>query len=134
VIEGRALPEAQPAHGVAIAKALKGEGIDFVDISSGGALADIRTPSDRGYNVPIATRVKKEAGIATRVVGMIVEPEQAEEIVAKGQADMVSMARCFLDDPHWAWHAAMALGADVARPPQYRRAEPKQWPGASFRG
>jgi len=116
-----------PDDAVNIARALKGEGLDFICVSSGGALADIRTPSDPGYNVPIAARVKKEAGIATRVVGMIVTPQQAEEIVAKGQVDMVSMARAFLDDPHWGWHAAKALKADVARPPQYLRAGPKLW-------
>jgi 2,4-dienoyl-CoA reductase-like NADH-dependent reductase (Old Yellow Enzyme family) len=110
---------------VAISKALKGEGIDFICISSGGVAADIRNPSEPGYNVPIAARVKKEAAIATRTVGLIVKPEHAEQIVSKGEADMVSMARCFLDDPHWAWHAAKALGADVARPPQYARAGPK---------
>ena len=116
-----------PDDAVAIAKALKAEGLDFICISSGGALADIRTPTDPGYNVPIAARVKKEAGITTRTVGMIVKPDQAEEIVAKGQVDLVSMARAFLDDPHWGWHAAKALGAEVARPPQYQRAGPKLW-------
>ena len=110
---------------------MKAEGIDFVGISSGGALADIRTPSDPGYNVPIAARVKKEAGIATRVVGMIVEPEQAEAILAKGEADMVALARAFLDDPHWGWHAAKALGAEVARPLQYQRVGPKLWAPAA---
>ena len=74
-----------PDDAVAIARALKGEGLDFICVSSGGALAEIRTPTTPGYNVPIAERVKKEAGIATRTVGMIVKPEQAEEIVAKGQ-------------------------------------------------
>ena len=47
---------------------------------------------------------------------------------------MVSMARCFLDDPHWGWHAAKALGAEVARPPQYARAGPKLWAPAAARG
>ena len=117
---------------VAVSKALKSENIDFVCISSGGALADIRTPNDLGYNVPIAERVKKEAGIATRVVGMIVEPQQAEQIVAQGKADMVAMARAFLDDPHWAWHAAKVLGAEIKRPPQYLRVGPQMWtPAAS---
>jgi len=116
---------------VAIAKGLKGEGIDFVDISSGGALADIRTPSDLGYNVPIAERVKKEAGISTRVVGMIVKPEQAEAIVAQGKADSVALARAFLDDPHWGWHAAKALGAEIKRPPQYLRVGPQLWAPAA---
>jgi NADPH2 dehydrogenase len=116
---------------VAISKALKGEGIDFICISSGGVATDIRNPAEPGYNVPIAARVKKEAGIATRTVGLIVKPEHAEEIVAKGEADMVSMARCFLDDPHWGWHAAKALGAEVVRPVQYARAGPKLWAPAA---
>jgi 2,4-dienoyl-CoA reductase-like NADH-dependent reductase (Old Yellow Enzyme family) len=116
---------------VAIAKALKGEGIDFVGISSGGALADIRTPSDLGYNVPIAARVKKESGLATRVVGMILTAEQAEAIIAKGEADMVALARAMLDDPHWGWHAAKTLGAEVVRPLQYQRVGPKLWTPAA---
>ncbi len=120
-----------PDDAVAISKALKAEGLDFICISSGGVAADIRNPAEPGYNVPIAARVKKETGIATRTVGLIVKPEHAEEIVAKDQADIVSMARVFLDDPHWGWHAAKALGADVARPPQYARAGPKLWAPAA---
>ena len=116
---------------VAISKALKAEGLDFICISSGGVAAGIHNPTEPGYNVPIAARVKKEAGIATRTVGLIVEPQHAEAIVAKGEADMVSMARCFLDDPHWGWHAAKALGAEVARPVQYARAGPKLWAPAA---
>jgi NADPH2 dehydrogenase len=120
-----------PDDAVSISRALKGEGIDFICISSGGVAADIRNPTEPGYNVPIAARVRKEAGIPTRTVGLIVKPEHAEEIVASGAADMVSMARCFLDDPHWGWHAAKVLGAEVARPPQYQRAGPKLWAPAA---
>jgi NADPH2 dehydrogenase len=120
-----------PDDAVAISKALKGEGIDFICISSGGVTADTRNPTTPGYNVPIAARVKKEAGIPTRCVGLIVRPEHAEEIVAKGEADLVSMARSFLDDPHWGWHAAKALGADVKRPVQYERAGPRLWAPAA---
>ncbi len=116
---------------VTIAQALKDAGLDFVCISSGGVAAGIHNPAEPGYNVPIAARVKKEASIATRTVGLIVTPQQAEAIVAEGKADMVSMARAFLDDPHWAWHAAKALGAEVARPPQYQRAGPKLWAPAA---
>jgi len=119
---------------VAIAKALKAEGLEFVCISSGGVTADTRNPTEAGYNVPIAARVKKEAGIATRTVGLIVKYDQAEEILAQGKADQVSMARAFLDDPHWGWHAAKMLGADVARPPQYARAGPKLWAPAAAKG
>jgi len=63
---------------------------------------------------------------------MIVSPHQAEAIVAGGQADFVALARGFLDDPRWGWHAAAALGADAVYPPQYRRARPEHWPGAAL--
>jgi 2,4-dienoyl-CoA reductase-like NADH-dependent reductase (Old Yellow Enzyme family) len=119
---------------VAMAKALKQEGLDYIDISSGNITPDSRWPTDPGFNVPIAERVRRETGIATRVVGMIAGAKQAEDIVASGKADMVAMARAFLDDPHWGWHAANALGADVARPSQYARSAPKLWPGAALRG
>src|SRR6185312_3571708 len=110
-----------PDDAVAIAKALKAEGIDFICVSSGGVALDIRNPSEPGYNLPMAARVKREAGIATRAVGLIVTPDQAEAAVAEGKADMVALGRGLLDDPHWGWHAAKALGAEVARPPQYLR-------------
>jgi NADPH2 dehydrogenase len=120
-----------PDDAVAVAKALKGEGIEFICVSSGGITADTRNPTEPGYNVPIAARVRKEAGIVARTVGLIVTPEQAEAIVAQGQADQVSLARAFLDDPHWAWHAAKVLGAEVPRPPQYARVGPKLWAPAA---
>lgn len=120
-----------PDDAVAIAKMLKAEGLDFICVSSGGVSADIRNPSEPGYNVPIAARVKKEAGIATRTVGLIVKPEEAERAVVQGGTDMVAMGRAFLDDPHWGWHAAKALGAEVARPAQYLRVGPKLWAPAA---
>jgi NADPH2 dehydrogenase len=119
---------------VAMAKALKDAGLDYIDISSGNITPDSRWPSDPGFNVPVAERVRRETGIATRVVGMIAGAQQAEDIVASGKADMVAMARAFLDDPHWGWHAAYALGADVPRPSQYARTAPKLWPGMALRG
>jgi len=122
------------ADAVTLAKALKAAGLDYIDISSGNVSVDSRAPSDPGYNVPLAEPVRREAGIATRVVGMIANAKQAEDIVASGKADMVAMARAFLDDPHWGWHAAQALGAEVARPPQYARTAPKLWPGTALRG
>ncbi|MGE0063828.1 MAG: NADH:flavin oxidoreductase/NADH oxidase [Xanthobacteraceae bacterium] len=121
-----------PDDAVRIAKALKGAGLDFLCVSSGGLYADIRNPNEPGYNVAIAERVTREAAIPTRVVGLILEPQQAEAIVASGKADMVALGRALLDDPHWGWHAAKALKADVARPPQYLRAGPQLWaPAAS---
>jgi NADPH2 dehydrogenase len=118
---------------VAFAKALKAAGLDYVCTSSGGITAETRTPVVANTNGALAERIKREAGIATRTVGLIATPKQAEAIVAEGKADMVALARAFLDNPHWGWHAANELGAEVARPRQYLRAAPKMWPGASYR-
>jgi 2,4-dienoyl-CoA reductase-like NADH-dependent reductase (Old Yellow Enzyme family) len=82
--------------------------------------------------VEFAAKVRREAGIATRAIGMILEPRQAERIVAEGQADMVALARGFLDDPRWGWHAAEALGEPIPAPPQYQRATRDTWPGAKI--
>jgi NADPH2 dehydrogenase len=118
---------------VAFSKALRADGLNYIDVSSGGVTADTRNPTTPGYNVPIAERIKREVGIATRVVGLIVTPALAESIVAEGRADMVAMARALLDDPRWGWHAARELGAEVVRVPQYQRVAPKLWPGAARR-
>lgn len=122
-----------PDDAVAFAKALREAGLDYVDVSSGGLTANAKLPAQPGYNVPFAEKVRREAGIAVRTVGLIATPKQAEAIIAEGKADMVALARAMLDDPHWAWHAAEALGAEVARPRQYQRAAPKVWPGAAYR-
>jgi NADPH2 dehydrogenase len=121
-----------PADAVTFAAALRQAGIDYIDVSSGGVSADARNPTAPGYNVPIAEQVRRETGIPVRTVGLIVSAKQAEGIVAGGRADMVSLARAFLDDPRWGWRAAQALGAEVKRPPQYQRAAPKLWPGAAL--
>jgi NADPH2 dehydrogenase len=123
-----------PDDAVAFAKALKDDGLDFIDVSSGGITAATRNPTTPCYNAPIAARIKTEVGIPTRTVGLIVTPAHAEAVVRDGKADMVSLARAMLDDPRWGWHAAQALGADVPRVPQYQRAHPKLWPGAAMRG
>jgi 2,4-dienoyl-CoA reductase-like NADH-dependent reductase (Old Yellow Enzyme family) len=119
------------ADAVVCAKVLKAAGLDYVDISSGGISPDARTPTTPGYNVDIAEQVRA-TGVSTRVVGLIVTPQQAETIVSDGKADMVAVARAVLDNPHWAWHAAHALGADIERPNQYMRCAPSLWPGAAF--
>ncbi|HEX2725557.1 MAG TPA: hypothetical protein VHN20_07035, partial [Beijerinckiaceae bacterium] len=111
---------------------LKTIGFTHVCVSSGGISLKARIPLGPGYQVPFAAKVKAETGIVTRAVGLIADPHQAEEIVATGQADMVALARGLLDNPRWPWHAAEALGADLARPPQYERARPALWPGAAI--
>jgi 2,4-dienoyl-CoA reductase-like NADH-dependent reductase (Old Yellow Enzyme family) len=119
-----------PADAVFCAKTLMAAGLDYVDVSSGGISSDARNPTAPAYNAPIAEQVRA-TGIATRTVGLIVTAEQAEAVVASGKADMVALARGFLDDPHWGWHAARALGADVKRPNQYLRSAPALWSGAA---
>jgi len=114
-------------------RTMKENGLDFVCVSSGGVNAEARLPLDAGFNVPFAERIKRDTGIATRAVGLITEAHQAEAIIRDGKADQVALARAVLDDPHWGWHAARELGADVKRPPQYARTAPKLWPGAAQR-
>jgi 2,4-dienoyl-CoA reductase-like NADH-dependent reductase (Old Yellow Enzyme family) len=115
---------------VAFAKALKGIGTDYVCVSSGGNVATAKIPLAPGYQVPFAAKVKAATGIATRAVGLIATPEQAEAIIAEGQADFVALARAFLDDARWVWHAAERLGAEISYPPQYARVSRAIWPGA----
>jgi 2,4-dienoyl-CoA reductase-like NADH-dependent reductase (Old Yellow Enzyme family) len=123
-----------PDDAVAIAKGLKANGLDYVCVSSGGVSAEARNPANPGYNLPLAERIKREAGITTRAVGLIVTPKQAEAAIAEEKTDMVALARAFLDEPHWGWQAARVLGAEVKRPPQYQRAAPKLWPGGAMIG
>jgi len=117
---------------VLLARRLKATGLDYVCVSSGGIVPKASIKLEPGYQVPFAARIRKEAGIATRAVGMIVDPLQAEEIVASGKADLVALARGFLDNPRWVWHAAEALGVEVAYPPPYLRVQRKVWPGAEL--
>jgi len=109
---------------VAFARELKKLGCDWIDASSGGLVKNQAIPVAPGYQVPFAERVRKETGIATIAIGLITEARQAEKIVAGGQADMVALARGFLWDPRWAWHAALDLGATPQIPKQYLRSRP----------
>lgn len=112
---------------------VKSIGFDYVCASSGGVASGIAVPVGPGYQVPLAERIKAETGITTRAVGMITDPHQAEAIIAESRADQVALARAILDDPHWAWHAAEALGVEARYPPQYERGQPKLWPGRTLR-
>jgi 2,4-dienoyl-CoA reductase-like NADH-dependent reductase (Old Yellow Enzyme family) len=98
------------------------EGVDLIDCSSGGNVPDAKIPVGAGYQVPFASRVRAEGGIRTGAVGMITAPEQADQIVRMGEADVVLMAREFLRDPYWLLHAARELRQKLATPVQYGRA------------
>ncbi|MEO6193772.1 MAG: NADH:flavin oxidoreductase/NADH oxidase [Thermoanaerobaculia bacterium] len=107
---------------VELAKRLKETGVDLIDASSGGTLPRVKIPVGPGYQVPFARRIRHEAGILTGAVGMITEPEQANEILQNGDADLVFLARELLRDPYWAFRAQRELGAAAALPVQYERA------------
>jgi 2,4-dienoyl-CoA reductase-like NADH-dependent reductase (Old Yellow Enzyme family) len=98
---------------VETARQLKALGCDFIDVSSGGNSPEQKIAVVPGYHVPFAARIRKEADIKTWAVGVITEPEQAERIVASGEADCTAHARAFLLDPRWGWNAARALGVET---------------------
>jgi 2,4-dienoyl-CoA reductase-like NADH-dependent reductase (Old Yellow Enzyme family) len=107
---------------VQFARRLKERGVDLVDCSSGGLMPGARIPVAPGYQVPFAERIRREANVPTGAVGLVNEPEQAEEIIAAGKADVVFLARAELRDPYWPLHAARSLGAEAPWPVQYGRA------------
>lgn len=118
-----------PDEAVAMAKALKDEGVGMVCLTSGGLVSNAQIKAGPGYQVPFAETVRRETGLATQAVGLISGIDQAESIVSDGRADFVALARALLDDPRWPWQAARRLGADIETPVQYRRAVPPAWPG-----
>jgi len=114
-----------PAQTLELVRQLQARGCDWVDVSSGGISPRQRIELKPGYQVPFAQALRESTGMTTIAVGLITEPQQAEEIVASGKADMVALARGMLYDPRWPWHAAAVLGGVVHGPQQYWRALPK---------
>ena len=112
---------------VALSQALKSRGCAAIHVSSGGVSPQQKIQLGPGYQVPFAARVKADVGLPTIAVGLITEPEQAEAILANGEADAVSLARAMLYDPRWPWHAAARLGARVVAPHQYWRSQPREY-------
>ncbi len=107
---------------VELARLLATRGVDLIDVSSGGLVPHQQVVAAPGYQVPFAERIRREAGIATGAVGLITDPEQAEAVIASGQADVVLLARELLRDPNFPLRAARALGVEIIPPEQYRRA------------
>jgi len=111
---------------IEFSRKLRQIGIDLIDCSSGGNSHGTKIPLGPGYQVPFASAIRKQASIATAAVGLITEPSQAEDILQRGDADAIVMARAFLRDPYWVFHAAQSLSVDIPWPVQYLRAKPKQ--------
>ena len=66
---------------IQLAKALKAEGVDLIDCSSGGGSPLAKIPVGASYQVPLAEEVRRVAEIPTAAVGMITDPMQADDIV-----------------------------------------------------
>lgn len=108
-----------------LADELKARGCDWIDASSGGISPEQKITLGAGYQVHFAQAVREATGVPTMAVGLITEPQLAEDIVAGGQADMVALGRAMLWNPRWVWHAAAQLGGEISPPPQYGRAAPR---------
>ncbi len=109
---------------IALAKELQQRGCDYLHVSSGGLSPAQKISAAPGFQVPFAEAIKKAVTMPVIAVGLITEAEQAEEIINTNKADAVALARGFLYNPHWAWHAAEKLGATVEIPGQYMRSAP----------
>ena len=102
---------------------LRAHGVDLVDVSSGGN-APASIPVGPGYQVPLSAEVRRGADVPTGAVGLITEPDQAEKVLANGEADVVLLARAALREPAWPLRAAHVLGVpadDAGWPDQYKR-------------
>jgi len=110
-----------PDDAIAVARSMREVGIDLVECSSAGLVPNEHWDAHPGYQVEFSRRARREAQIATGAVGVIIDAHQAEGVIANGDADIVILARAMLDDPHWALHAAEALGENARWPQPYGR-------------
>jgi 2,4-dienoyl-CoA reductase-like NADH-dependent reductase (Old Yellow Enzyme family) len=111
---------------VELSRRLVSHGVDLIDVTSGGLVPGARIEVEPGYQVPFARAIREGSGLPVSAVGLIVAPEQADQILVNQAADAVMLARELLRNPHWPWTAARALGDDVAWPPQYVGARRRQ--------
>lgn len=112
-----------------LAQRLRAQGCSFIHVSTAGVSPQQKIPLGPGYQVPLARAVRKAAGLPTFAVGLITEPQQAEDILQAGDADLVAVARVMLYKPRWPWEAAAALGGQVQASAQYWRCLPRNFQG-----
>ncbi|MGL4495408.1 MAG: NADH:flavin oxidoreductase/NADH oxidase [Beijerinckiaceae bacterium] len=124
------------AEAAIFAKALEQRGCAAIHVSSGGVSSQQKIALGPGYQVPLASAIRKAVSVPVIAVGLITEPEHAESILAEGDADAIGIARALLYDPRWPWHAAAKLGAHIEAAPAYWRAPPREhaklFAGSSF--
>ena len=115
-----------PEETADFAARLKQEGANFVHISTAGVAAQQKIPVGPEFQVPFAKLVKDKTGLPTIAVGLITDPHRADDIIKRGDADLVGLARSFLYKPRWMWEAAAALQGTVEASPQYWRSLPRE--------
>jgi len=111
---------------VELSRRLKDRGAQFVHISSGGVSPLQKITLGPEYQVPLAKAVRERSGLATFAVGLITDAQQAEAVLARGDADLVALARAFLYNPRWGWSAAAALQGQVQAQSPYWRCLPRE--------
>jgi 2,4-dienoyl-CoA reductase-like NADH-dependent reductase (Old Yellow Enzyme family) len=104
---------------IILCQKLKALGVDLIDVSSGGTIPDAKIPVARGYQIPLATRIRNEAGIRTGGMGLITDPQFADEIITSGQTDLVFIGRELLREPYWAIKAQHTMEVEPSWPTQY---------------
>lgn len=109
---------------VGLSKALAQLGAVYIHVSSGGLHHQQKIAIGANYQVPFAKTIKENVDVSVIAVGLITEADQAEEILQKGEADAIGLARAILYNPRWPWHAAATLNAEIAISPQYLRCQP----------
>ena len=112
------------AESILFCQALEKAGCAFIDVSSGGVSPAQKIPAGPGYQVHLAAQIKAAVAMPVITVGLITDPAHAQAILDEGQADMVALARGFLNDPRWPWRAAAQLGGTIQAPQQFWRCLP----------
>ena len=98
---------------VVLARQLHSLGVDVIDCSSGGLMGSAtaaRVKRGPGFQVPFAERIRQDAKIKTMAVGLILDGQQAEQVLRSEQADLIAIGREALHDPNWPLHAQAQLG------------------------
>ena len=108
---------------IELCKILKQNGVEVIDVSSGGGVSHQKIDVKKNYQVPFANEIKNQVKIITGAVGLIFEPKQAEEILNNSEADLIFLGRELLRDPYFVLRAAKELNVDVKWLPQYERAK-----------
>lgn len=104
---------------IELAKLLGERGVDLIDCSSGALVPHATIPVARNYQVPFAAAIRQQTNLLTGAVGTITDPEQANDIITEGAADLVLLAREMLREPYWAIKAQQALNQEPNWPRQY---------------